>query len=78
MQQVLLDLGDGFFLSVVQGDGAMGSRSEGTVEVAVVTQNESGDVEVLSKYCGGYLDAKALADYILTYLQDRDEGALHD
>lgn len=70
-QQVLLDLGGGQLLSIVQGAGTMGSRSRGTVEIAVITtaldKNYIGEPE-------GHLDAQDVATYILTHLQDRAVG----
>lgn len=71
MQQVLIDLGGGYCLSVVQGQGVMGSRPRGTVEVALVTQDGAGNVVLVQDEPLGHLDAKDLAHYIQTYQQDK-------
>lgn len=70
-QQVLLDLGGGQTLSIVQGAGTMGSRAKGTVEVAVITRGK--DKNYLSEPLGG-LDAEGVASYIQSHLQDRAIG----
>ena len=78
MQQVLLDLGGDYYLSIVQGKGVMGSRFLGTVEIALVTQDGAGNVVLRQDEPWGHLDAKDLASYILTYLQDKDIGGLDE
>lgn len=72
-RQILLDLGEGERLSIVQGAGTYSGY--GSCEVAVLRPGPKGFS--ISEPVG-HLDAQALADYILTYLQDRSEGALHD
>lgn len=72
-RQILLDLGEGERLSIVQGAGTYSGY--GSCEVAVLTPGPKGFA--ISEPVG-HLDAKALADYILTYLQDRDVGGLHE
>ena len=74
IQQVLIDLGEGQTLSIIQGAGFASSPDRGVVEVAVM--NKKG-TKLLSEPVAN-LDAKALADYILTYIQDRDLRGLFD
>lgn len=71
-RQILLDLGEGERLSIVQGSGTYSGY--GSCEVAVLRPGAKGFA--VSEPVG-HLDAKALADYILTYIQDREEGGLH-
>lgn len=78
IQQVLVDLGEGYCLSIIQGEGVMGSRPRGTVEVALVTQDGAGNVVLVSDEPMGHLDAKDLATYIQTYQQDRYYRGMFD
>jgi hypothetical protein len=72
-RQILLSLGEGETLSIVQGSDT--HSGAGNCEVAVLRPGRRG-LSVSEPV--GHLDAKALADYILTYLQDRTVGWSYD
>jgi hypothetical protein len=67
-QRIVLDLGQGVHLSVIQGKGTMGSVAIGTVEVCLL------DALGLRGEPLGDLDGPALASFIQTYLQDQAVG----
>lgn len=67
INRVRLALGEGFFLSIIQGEG-VGSPERGLAEIAVIDPNGAKYIVEGPVF---NLDAKQVADYIQTYIQDR-------
>jgi hypothetical protein len=70
MERIRLRIDEGVALSLLQGEGAMGSLSRGSVEACLVAIDEKGDVLSLIGEPFILSDASEVSGWITSYLQD--------
>jgi hypothetical protein len=74
MERIRLGIDEGVALSLLQGEGAMGSLSRGSVEACLVAIDEKGDVLSLIGEPFILQNAEHVASWIHSYLQDQAVG----